>query len=174
MNILRPSIIDIEASGFGNESYPIEVGIVLNSGQKYCSLIKPADSWTHWDPKAERVHGLSVDILQACGKPVRTVASELNDFLGGTTVYSDGWVVDKPWLSRLFYQAGLEPSFSLSSLEYILKEPQMAIWTKTNRQVVTEMALIRHRASTDALIIQETYARTRQYTLNPSILSATV
>ena len=37
--IIRPDIIDIEASGFGPDSYPIEIGVALSSGEKYCSLI---------------------------------------------------------------------------------------------------------------------------------------
>jgi hypothetical protein len=57
MQPLRPNIIDIEASGFGVDSYPVEVGIVLSTGQKYCAIIKPADDWLYWDKKAELVHG---------------------------------------------------------------------------------------------------------------------
>ena len=45
----EPYIIDVEASGFGNGSYPIEVGVVLNNGEKFCTLIVPAANWTHWD-----------------------------------------------------------------------------------------------------------------------------
>ena len=41
------SIIDLEASGFGSSSYPIEVGIVLPNGQTYCSLIVPEPDWRH-------------------------------------------------------------------------------------------------------------------------------
>jgi hypothetical protein len=162
MQPLRPNIIDIEASGFGVDSYPIEVGIVLSTGEKYCALIKPADDWLYWDKQAELVHGLSLEALRLNGKPINTVTRELNTFLGNKTVYSDGWVVDKPWLSRLFYRSGLTPSFFVSSLEYILKESQMEIWTETHRQVMADLALDRHRASTDALVIQETYARTQQ------------
>ena len=51
-----PAVLDVEASGFGRESYPIEVGYVLSGGQTYCSLIRPLPEWTHWDPQAERVH----------------------------------------------------------------------------------------------------------------------
>ena len=159
---LKPNIIDIEASGFGVDSYPIEVGVVLGTGEKYCALIKPAEDWLYWDRKAELVHGLSLDTLLSHGKPINTVARELNSFLENKTVYSDGWVVDKPWLSRLFYRSGVNPTFFLSSLEYILKEPQMEIWTDTQRQVMRDLALTRHRASTDALVTQETYARTLQ------------
>lgn len=161
MQPLRPNIIDIEASGFGVDSYPIEVGVVLSTGQKYCALIKPADDWLYWDQKAELVHGLSLELLWSHGKPISIVTRELNALLENMTVYSDGWVVDKPWLSRLFYRSGLTPNFFLSSLEYILKEPQMEIWTETQQQVMADLALTRHRASTDALVIQETYARTQ-------------
>ncbi len=160
METSRPNVLDFEASGFGVESYPIEVGVVLGSGQKYCALIKPASNWIYWDQQAERVHGLSREILLDRGKPIAVVATELNAFLAEKTVYSDGWVVDKPWLSRLFYQSGVKPSFYLSALEMILKEQQMEIWTQTKRQVIDDLALVRHRASTDALIIQETYDRT--------------
>ncbi|WP_446808422.1 hypothetical protein ACH50O_14110 [Methylomonas sp. 2BW1-5-20] len=162
MQTIRPNVIDFEASGFGFDSYPIEVGVVLGSGQKYCALIKPASNWLYWDAQAEQVHGLSRDTLISRGKSIALVAAELNAFLADQTVYSDGWVVDKPWLSRLFYQSGVKPTFYLSALEMILKEAQMDIWTQTKQQVIQDLALMRHRASTDALIIQETYARTRQ------------
>jgi hypothetical protein len=35
-------------------------------------------------------------------------------------VYTDGWVVDKPWLTTLFYAAGVDMKFTVSSLEMIL------------------------------------------------------
>lgn len=159
---LRPNVIDIEASGFGADSYPIEVGVVLTSGEKYCTLIKPEPAWSHWDTAAEQVHGLSKDDLYLHGKPVATVAQELNRLLANQTIYSDGWVVDKPWLLRLFQQSGIAPSFYMSPLELILKEPQMEIWAQIKLHVIADLALTRHRASSDALIIQETYARTRQ------------
>ena len=85
-----PNIIDIEASGFGGTSYPIEIGIVLSSGEKYCSLIKPELNWTHWSEEAEHVHHISKEILQQRGKPALQVAIAINEFLEGKTVYSDG------------------------------------------------------------------------------------
>lgn len=164
MSNLRPNIMDIEASGFGFDSYPIEIGVVLGDGSKYCALIKPADGWQFWTAEAERIHGLSREVLQEHGKPIQHVAAELNEFIGDRVVYSDGWVVDKPWLSRLFYDAGAHASFSLSPLELILKEEQMDIWSQTKREVISNLALTRHRASSDALIIQETFVQTRQLT----------
>ena len=49
-----PTIIDVEASGFGPYSYPIEIGVALDNGDKYCTLILPAPAWTHWDEEAEK------------------------------------------------------------------------------------------------------------------------
>ena len=49
-----PAIIDIEASGFGRGSYPIEVGFALPDRTSYSFLIKPAQSWTHWSEDAEK------------------------------------------------------------------------------------------------------------------------
>ena len=45
--ISTPFIMDIEASGFGPDSYPIEVGLALGDGSRFCSLIVPAEHWTH-------------------------------------------------------------------------------------------------------------------------------
>jgi putative intracellular protease/amidase len=160
MRISRPNVLDFEASGLGTYSYPIEVGVVMSSGEKYCSLIFPASDWQYWDDQAEKVHGITRDTLFKYGKPITTVTTELNALLSEKTVYSDGWVVDKPWLTQLFYKSGSEPSFSLSALEMILKEPQMAIWSQTKSEVINDLALRRHRASADALIIQETFNRT--------------
>jgi hypothetical protein len=166
-NNARPFIIDIEASGFGPHSYPIEIGVALEPGTKFCSLITPAPDWTHWDEEAEKVHRVPRDILEAYGKPAVQVAVSLNELLGNTTVYSDGWVVDKPWLIQLFSRTGVAQQFSISPLEMILSEPQMAVWHEVKNQVISELALTRHRASYDALIIQETYLRTRDATLRP-------
>lgn len=163
MRISRPpTIIDIEASGFGATSYPIEVGAVLADGSKYCSLILPASDWTHWDDSAEQVHHITRDILKSHGKPIREVVGQLNELLRHQTAYSDGWVVDKTWLDRLFYASGVPCEFSLSSLEMILSEPQMEVWHDTKDRVLQDLGQVRHRASFDALVVQQTYVRTRQ------------
>lgn len=160
----RPNIIDIEASGLGRGGYPIEVGVVLSSGNTYCALIAPAPEWEYWDADAEQVHGISKDVLRQHGKPIQQVAEELNAFIAEQTVYSDGWVVDKPWMLQLFQQSRVKPRFRLSALEILLKEPQMQIWSEIKSQVINDLSLKRHRASADALIIQETFVRTRLIT----------
>lgn len=155
-----PIIIDVEASGFGNGSYPIEVGVALDDDTKYCALILPADEWEHWDDDAEKVHRIARDILETHGKPIHEVAEHLNQLFEGKTLYTDAWGVDKPWLTTLFYRAAMEMKFSVSPLELILSEDQMARWHETKDKLLAEVKKHRHRASFDAWIIQETYKRT--------------
>ena len=162
MRFVRPPVIlDIEASGFGAHSYPIEVGVVLDDGRKYCSLVRPRADWTHWDPDAEQVHGISRHTLATHGRPAVEVAGALNDFLRGRTAYSDGWVVDRPWLDRLYEAAAMRCEFTLSPLEMILDEQQMALWSETRQQLIATQCAPRHRASHDAQLIQQTFQRTQ-------------
>lgn len=163
-----PAIIDVEASGFGPHSYPIEVGAVLRDGTKYCALVQPMPDWTHWDEGAEKVHRISRDILEAHGKPIEEVAARLNELLRQQTAYSDGWVVDKTWLDRLFFAARMRCEFSFSALEMILTEPQMAIWHQTKDRVLEELGQRRHRASFDALVVQQTWQRSREAVKQPA------
>jgi hypothetical protein len=160
----RPLVIDVEASGFGGTSYPIEIGVALDDGHKYCTLVHPEPEWTHWDAEAERVHRISRDLLETYGRPVPEVARTLNELLATRTVYTDGWVVDKPWLSTLFHAARMEMQFRVSALEMILSESQMQLWHGEKDRVLATLDLSRHRASHDAWVIQETYCRTRSAT----------
>jgi len=155
-----PYIIDVEASGFGGTSYPIEIGVALDGGRRYCALIKPAPGWTHWSEQAESVHGISRQQLASFGKPVAEVATQLNALLAGMTLYTDGWVVDKPWLITLFHEARQSMQFHVSPLDLILTEAQMEAWHATKKRVARDTDLTRHRASHDAWLIQETYRQT--------------
>jgi hypothetical protein len=157
----RPAIIDLEASGLGGGSYPIEVGIAAGDSSKYCALILPASDWTHWDKEAEKIHRIARDILETHGKPIRDVADDLNKLYAGQTLYSDGWVVDKPWMVQLFHAARVAMKFAVSPLEMILSEAQMGRWHNTKDQLLAEVKHQRHRASFDAWVIQETYKRTQ-------------
>ena len=111
------------------------------------------------------MHRVSRDILESYGKPIREVALELNERLTGMTVYSDGWVVDHPWMITLFHKAALPMAFSVSALEMILTEQQMDIWSATRDDVERELGLSRHRASHDAKMIQETFLRSQAATV---------
>ncbi len=158
---LVPHIIDIEASGFDPLSYPIEIGVALDNGARYSTLIRPVDQWQHWDRTAENLHHIQRDTLFEYGKSVKEVSLKLNELLKGKTIYSDGWVVDNPWLVNLFFHAGINRSFFISPLEMILSEQQMDHWHEVKNKVILEAGIKRHRASSDAWIIQQTYIRTR-------------
>lgn len=164
-----PPIIDIEASGFGNASYPIEIGFVTSIGERFCRLIRPADDWLFWDKKAEAVHHISRPSLNKYGYKIEAVAEELNILLAGQTLYSDGWVVDKPWINTLFERARIRMLFSISPIELILREEQMDIWDATKQEVIKDLNLTRHRASNDAVIIQETFRRTTEF-IRPKVI----
>ena len=162
--VSRPSIIDVEATGLGTGSYPIEIGMALATGVRYSTLIAPARNWTYWDREAESIHLLPRSVILTHGRPVQEVALKLNELLGTDTVFSDGWVVDKPWIIKLFDAAGIRQTFSVSPIEIILTEAQMAIWHETRSRLEEKNRLSRHRASMDALVIQETFVETRRLT----------
>ncbi|HET8710614.1 MAG TPA: hypothetical protein VFM32_04520 [Spongiibacteraceae bacterium] len=155
-----PIVLDIEASGLGRGSYPIEVGYVLEDGHSRCFLVKPRGDWQMWDRNAERLHGISRAQLLMRGVDVVTVAETLNRELGGMTVYTDAWGNDQSWLALLFDCAERVQGFRLQALTALLDESQLKIWSDTRRVVERELALGRHRASSDARILQQTYLRT--------------
>lgn len=155
-----PIIIDIEASGFGKESYPIEIGFVLESGSTWCSLISPEEDWQHWDESAEKVHHISRDVLVEYGKAASLIAQQLNDQLMNKTVYSDSWIHDFIWMSRLFDVAETSAHFKFKDIREILTPHQEAVWHQTRAQVELELDMQRHRASADARVIQLTWLRT--------------
>lgn len=159
MTDLRPSIIDIEASGFGRNSYPIEVGFVRADGLARCTLIRPAPCWLHWDAQAEQVHHISRDTLLQHGRPAGEVAHLLNADLAGLVVYCDGWAHDYSWLAALFDEAGLSPGFRLESVRALLDEPQLARLPGLQILARQELGLVRHRASNDARALQWAIAR---------------
>lgn len=155
-----PTILDLEASGFGAASYPIEVGVVRSDGARFCRIIRPFEDWTHWDEEAESLHGLTRQHLLSHGVDGTEVCRQLNAFLGRQTVYSDGWVVDYPWLIKLYAAAGVAMTFRLSALEYLLSECQMDNWQQVKRKLARQRPGHRHRASIDAEMIQQTYIET--------------
>ncbi len=151
----RVCTLDIEASGFGRHGYPIEVGFVHADGRSFCTLIQPAPLWTHWDPSAEQVHGITRATLERHGKPVRVVARLLNEALAGCVAYSDAWGHDYPWLARLYDEAGLAPAFRLESAARLLDDSSLPELARLQREALAAMGLARHRASNDARALQQ-------------------
>lgn len=159
--IFPPPIIDVEASGFGSASYPIEVGIALPDGQSYCALIAPAPEWRYWDAEAEKVHGVTRATLLALGRPAREVASDVNTLLHGQVVYCDSWYHDFTWLSRLFDAGDSAQAFQLEDIRSLLAQHEADAWLATKTRILQEMGLDRHRASNDARVLQATLLRVK-------------
>jgi hypothetical protein len=157
--------MDVEASGFGRHSYPIEVGYVLPDGKTYCTLIRPEPTWTHWDPEAEHLHHISRETVLAKGRSAGDVARMLNDHLRGQTVYTDGWANDYSWVGALFDAADLSPGFRLENLHALLQDDEADRWHDTKQLVRQALGGPRHRASTDARVLQQTLLRLREQRL---------
>ncbi len=151
-----PVVIDLEASGFGHGSYPIEVGVALEDGSTRCFLIRPAADWTHWDAEAEAMHGISRDLLMSHGHSVSEVAEQLNELLLYKMVYSDAWGHDQSWLALLFDTAGLPRRFRVESLRCLLQEDHLDYWHTEKAAALRGLKNVRHRASNDALVLQRT------------------
>ena len=147
-------MIDIEASGFGRHSYPIEVGYVREDGRAWCTLIRPADDWLHWDADAARLHAIPRAALLQHGRSVQQVAQRLNDDLGQRTVYCDGWARDYAWLATLIEAAGLVPRFRLESVNRLLDEDRLARLDRLRQEAFDALGIARHRASSDARALQ--------------------
>lgn len=153
------NFIDVEASGLGIGSYPIEVGVALASGNKNCTLVYPPHHWDHWDGEAERLHGITRETLLVNGRSVLKVALLLNEWLRNQTVYSDAWGNDSCWLARLFAEAGVTQRFRIDSVASLLSPDQLDQWHTVKAQVINELDIQRHRASNDAWILQRTVER---------------
>jgi len=109
------AFIDLEASGLGPQSWPIEVGWCFKSGAPEAHLIAPASEWAReaWDQEAEALHGIALASLSKTGAAPASVCARLNRALKGAVVYSDAPDWDGFWLYRLFAAAGVKQGFSL-------------------------------------------------------------
>jgi len=160
-HLLIPTVLDVEASGFGRNSYPIEIGYVLPGGRSYCTLVRPELHWTHWDEQAAAVHHISRALINERGQTAHSVAHQLNDNLRGQTVYSDGWANDYTWLGTLYDAADMSPSFRLENLRLLLTEEEATRWHAVKAEISRERGVQRHRASADARLLQLTFQRLR-------------
>ena len=154
-----PAIIDLEASGFGRGSYPIEVGVVLADGSVHSELICPSENWVHWSEEAEAIHGISREQLKAEGKTPREVALFLNELLKGQVLFSDAWSFDSSWIGRLFDEADLVQRFKIDTLNRLLTEDEMARWSDTKDATIESLGLPLHRAANDVKILRATFEK---------------
>ncbi|TNC85679.1 MAG: hypothetical protein CSH37_06880 [Thalassolituus sp.] len=159
MSTSLPPIIDVEASGFGRGSFPIEIGFALEDRKVQSYLIRPSDNWTHWSDEAEAIHGISRQQLEEDGLGVRDVALLLNEHLFNKTLYSDAWSFDSSWIGRLFEEAELVQRFRIETINKLLTMEEMERWADTKSTLWNELDVDRHRAANDVKVLQETFKR---------------
>ena len=100
------AFLDFEASSLSDGSYPIEVAWVFEDGASETHLIRPAPSWTDWDPQAASTHGYSRAALLADGEPHDAVARRVVEALAGHALFASAPSWDGKWLSVLLRSAG--------------------------------------------------------------------
>ena len=122
------AVIDLEASGLGYGTYPIEVGVALirrldQPVLTWSMLIKPTADWLKfglWSSQSAAVHGILISELQESGRAATDVADWLNaTFATKTIVASDAPRHDQDWLDTLFRAADREQLFTLRHLEVL-------------------------------------------------------
>lgn len=152
----KPIIIDFEASGLDENSYPIEVGVAFEDGSTYVSLIRPEDSWVYWNPESEKVHNIPRDKLFHEGTDAKSVAEELNRLLDGKTVLSDAKDHDEFWADVMFNAAGISKKFTIQPLQWHIQHPvQKHYYFKEKKKLFG--SIVRHRAGNDAIVMQNAY-----------------
>lgn len=119
------AIVDFEASGLSEHSYPIEVGYSLPDGTSNSMLINPlstSDNWTHWDQQAQLdIHKLTRQTLEQEGMQVVDVCQHLNTVLGQYELVLCDSEWDLFWLGRLYHAAHMRPSFVFTEVSHWLK-----------------------------------------------------
>jgi hypothetical protein len=143
-----PCFLDVEATGFGPESHPIEIAWSDTSGAINRYLIDPTPiaGWTAWDPAAERVHGIDRERLVRNGWPPDFVAERIAEDLGGRTVYTDAPDYDARWLGRLFHALGRPTPCVLEHVDELLiarlRRDDQPVW-----QVVQRIAALKREVA---------------------------
>jgi hypothetical protein len=99
--------LDFEASSLADDSYPIEIGWAAEDGSTEAHLIRPAPSWSDWDPAAEAVHGITREQLRDEGEPHEQVARRTLEALGGHDLFVSAPSWDGKWMSVLLRSVGL-------------------------------------------------------------------
>ncbi|MGV6801031.1 MAG: hypothetical protein ACWA5L_03830 [bacterium] len=158
------AFIDLEASGLGPKSWPIEIGWGFVDWPVRSVLIKPAPTWTldAWEKAAERLHRISMPTLLQEGQPILETAMMLNAALGNAIVYSDAPNYDGFWLYRLYEAAGITANFTLNDFAQLIE----SLTDHPPAQLVSEAAKScphTHRAGQDVQHMIEIYRLAQQY-----------
>jgi len=147
-------VLDCEASGLEEKSYPIEVGVALHE-DSFGFLIKPEKNWTYWSKTAEKLHNIKREELFDEGISCCDAAQRLNSQLRGLTVFSDATDYETFWLNRLFKAADCERLFDIDSIYSLPFNGEIYMSEKKR----LSSFIIIHRAENDAHIIRESLVK---------------
>lgn len=111
-------ILDVEASGLSEESYPIQVALLdSETGDSLMFYIKPTDDWIYWNEEAEEIHNITQKLLSDIGIDVDEAVTRITEFMvekKESTMYCDAPDYDGFWLKRLFDAAfSVEVQFNM-------------------------------------------------------------
>ncbi len=165
-----PCFLDVEATGFGQESYPIEIAWSDDAGEIHRCLIDPTPvpSWTAWSADAEKVHGIDRERLQRNGWPPEYVANRLTEDLAGRTVYTDAPDYDARWVGQLFDAIGQPLPFRFDHVDELLltlmRKPDDAVWQAmvridTLKREVAAVSTGKHSAGYDVGYLLQLWRR---------------
>lgn len=148
--------LDFEASGLGEFTYPIEIGIARWAGpgepiHSWSVLIKPPEAWRRhriWMPESEKIHGITQDDLEAGVSP-RWALEHANALLREQVVFCDGGEHDLRWLRHLAHAAQLRPTFKLADWSEVVGRLSPDQRARMVKWQVREP--VHHRAGDDAL-----------------------
>lgn len=150
-------ILDFEASGLHQTSYPIEVAIYLR-GKVHCWLIQPQPDWLYWCETAESMHGITRAEIETHGQGVGIVAQELIQAVKSVgAIYTDAVKWDQFWLDRLFDAANLDISLELKSIFSLLTSRQADNFVQRKDELAESGRFRHHRAGEDVKMIFEAY-----------------
>ncbi|NMT63470.1 3'-5' exonuclease [Marinobacter orientalis] len=154
-------ILDIEASGLVDESYPIEIAWVsLDGSETFSTLINPesAGGWDHWDNYAEtEIHGISRQHCCERGKDVVVVAQRVEKLLLGHPVFSDAPYQDQRWLSRLFESVGRSCPAVLMPIDQLVIRSRRGELNRRLSQINRP-----HRAVHDCMLLADVVRQVRE------------
>jgi hypothetical protein len=145
--------VDFEASSLSKLSFPIEVAWVFPDGRHRSCLIRPPSDWTDWSDDAERIHGISKDMLQSEGLPVDVVANTMLRELQGHDLYASAPSWDGKWLSVLLRAAGL-PRHALRlkrSDEVFMETARLEMGKTASEHAISTLVNSVIEATTDAI-----------------------
>lgn len=119
-------ILDVEASGLTNESYPIEIGICEPNKDPLSWLLQPLPHWSFWDSYAEEhIHHISRNQLFEKGKNAKSVANQLNSLFHGKILFADSEDMDLFWINRLYSDCGVNRDFDIQFLGTLFNSDQL-------------------------------------------------